>query len=172
MIFLSFSFLDRKYTFWVDLVQKFKIFILSWNSVPRLIWICEIQCWCSFFFIFDAKYPFGGNLVKKFKIVSLSWTFAPTIMFIMFWDFLMVEQIFHSPQVKRSVLISNKLVNCQFKLKGATKFYFMYYSRVVIILFSTGLYKSAFSTCSFGKTSFSSFCVLVFHVSVSLAFNF
>ena len=29
--------------------------------------------------------------------------------------------------------------------KGATKFYFMYYSRVIIILVSTGLYKSAFS---------------------------
>ena len=36
----------------------------------------------------------------------------------------------------------------------------------------TGLYKSAFSTYSFGKTRFSSFCVLVFRVSVSLAFNF
>ena len=43
---------------------------------------------------------------------------------------------------------------------------------MVIILFSTGLYKSAFSTYSFGKTRFSSFCVLVFRVSVSLAFNF
>ena len=30
------------------------------------------------------------------------------IMFITFWDFLMVEQIFLSPQVKRSVIISNK----------------------------------------------------------------
>ena len=29
-------------------------------------------------------------------------------MFIIFWDFLMVEQIFFSPQVKRSVIISNK----------------------------------------------------------------
>ena len=42
--------------------------------------------------------------------------------------------------------------------KGATKLYFMYYSRVVIILFSEGLCKSAFSTCSYGKTRFSSFC--------------
>ena len=30
-------------------------------------------------------------------------------------------------------------------LKGVTKLYLMHYSRVVIILFSTGLYKSAFS---------------------------
>ena len=56
--------------------------------------------------------------------------------------------------------------------KGATKLHFTDYSRVVIILFSTGLYKSAFSTYSFGKTRFSSFCVLVFRVSVSLGFNF
>ena len=58
------------------------------------------------------------------------------------------------------------------KVKGATKLFFMYYFRVVIILFSTGLYKSAFSTYDFGKTSFSSFYVLVFRVSVSLGFNF
>ena len=48
----------------------------------------------------------------------------------------------------------------------------MYYFRVVIILLGTGLYESAFSTYDFGKTSFSSGCVLVFRVSVSLDFNF
>ena len=46
--------------------------------------------------------------------------------------------------------------------KGATKLHFMFYFRVVIILFSTGLYKSAFSAYDFGKTNFSSFCVLAF----------
>ena len=56
--------------------------------------------------------------------------------------------------------------------KRATKLYFMYYSRVVIILFSTGLYKFAFCTYSFGKTRFLYFCVLVFRASVSLDFNF
>ena len=60
---------------------------------------------------------------------------------------------------------------CYF-LKGATKLYFMYYFRVVIVLFSTDLYKSAFSTYSFGETSFSSFRVLIFCVYVSLGFNF
>ena len=34
-----------------------------------------------------------------------------TIMFIIFWDFLMVAQIFLWPQVKRSVIISSKLVD-------------------------------------------------------------
>ena len=50
----------------------------------------------------------------------------------------------------------------------------MYYFRVVIILFSTGLYKSAFSTYGFGKTSFlfGKTIFLVFRVSVSLGFNF
>ena len=57
-------------------------------------------------------------------------------------------------------------------LKGATKLHFMHYSRVVIILFSAGLCKSAFCTYSFGKTRFSSFYVLVFHDSISLVFNF
>ena len=57
-------------------------------------------------------------------------------------------------------------------LKGTTKLYFVYYLHVVIIFFSTGLCKSAFSTYSFSRTWVSSFCVLVFCVSVSLAFNF
>ena len=38
--------------------------------------------------------------------------------------------------------------------------------------FSTGLFKSALSSYSLGKTRFLSFYVLVFRVSVSLAFNF
>ena len=50
-------------------------------------------------------------------------------------------------------------------LKGATKSYFMYYSRVVIIFFSTGLEKSVFSsTYSFGLSFcfiFSRFCFFV-----------
>ena len=44
--------------------------------------------------------------------------------------------------------------------------------RVVIILLGMDLCKSAFSTYSFGKTRFSSLCVLVFHVSISLVFGF
>ena len=40
-------------------------------------------------------------------ILSRGYMYSTT-MFIIFWDFLMVEQIFFSPQVKRSVIISNK----------------------------------------------------------------
>ena len=39
-------------------------------------------------------------------------------------------------------------------IKGAMELYFMHYSCVDIILFITGLYKSAFSTDSFGKLVF------------------
>ena len=55
--------------------------------------------------------------------------------------------------------------------KGATKLlYFMRYSRMVIILFSTDLYKSAFSNYSFGKTRFLSFCIFDFKFLVFLFF--
>ena len=65
------------------------------------------------------------------------------------------------------MLIHFSCSNHKIFFKGATKMYFMYYSRVVSTLFSAGLHKSAFSTYSFDKTRFSSF-----FVSVSLAFNF
>ena len=58
------------------------------------------------------------------------------------------------------------------KFKGTTKFYFMCYLRVVMIFFSTGLYKSSISTYFFIKTSFSFFCVLVFRISVFFALSF
>ena len=56
--------------------------------------------------------------------------------------------------------------------EGAAKLYFILYFRVVIILFSTGLYKSAFSAYDFGKTSFSSFYVLVFSCFCIFGFQF
>ena len=48
---------DRKYPFWENLVQNIKIVILSWNLIPRLIWICRIQWWCSLFY-FRPETPF------------------------------------------------------------------------------------------------------------------
>ena len=41
---------------------------------------------------------------------SISGLSEPTIMFIIFSDLFMFEQIFLSPQVKRSVIIKDKLV--------------------------------------------------------------
>ena len=60
------------------------------------------------FSLLNQKYSFRENLVPKIKIVSSGWNLVPTIMFITFWDFLKVEQIFLLPQVKRSIIISNK----------------------------------------------------------------
>ena len=36
-------FLDQKYPFWPNLVQKIKIFSVNWNLVHRLIRICKIH---------------------------------------------------------------------------------------------------------------------------------
>ena len=66
----------------------------------------------------------------------------------------------------------NKMLQRDISLKGATKYYFMHCSRVVIILFNMGLYKSAFYAYSFGKNGFLSLCVLDFQVSISLGFSF
>ena len=45
-----------------------------------------------------------------------------TIMFMIFWDFLIVEQILFSPQVKRIVIISNKLVHIRVASQVAEQF--------------------------------------------------
>ena len=99
MMMFTFSVLDRKYTFWVNLVQKIKTINFSWNLLTRLIWICRTENWdvhfSSFwlkipllgkfspkgqnsiakftFSVFNRKYPFYTNLVQKNKMVSLSW---------------------------------------------------------------------------------------------------
>ena len=63
--------------------------------------------------VLDQKYPFWTNLIQKSKIVSLNWNLVTTIIVIMFWDFLMFYQIFFSPQVKRSVIITNNYGICE-----------------------------------------------------------
>ena len=64
------------------------------------------------------------------------------------------------------------LPNQGFVFKGATKLYSIHYSRVVIILFCTGLEKSAFSAYSLGRNRFVSLCVLGISFSISLVFSF
>ena len=82
VMMFNFSAFDWKYHFRANLVQKIKIVSLNWNFVPRLIWICQIQWWCSPFFVFDRKYFFCANLVQKIKIVSLSWNWVPRLIHI------------------------------------------------------------------------------------------
>ena len=60
---VTFSVLQRKCTFWANLVQKSRIVTLSWNLVFRLIRICRIQCIFSFS-VLDQKYPFWVNFVQ------------------------------------------------------------------------------------------------------------
>ena len=62
------------------------------------------------FFGFWLEIHFLGKFGQKTKIVSLTYNLVPTIIFIIFWEFLMVEQTFLSPQVKRRAIVSNKLV--------------------------------------------------------------
>ena len=70
MIMFTFSVLDRKYSFWANLVQKSKIVSLSWNLVPRLTWICRIQWSFSFlffFFFFRPEILFLGKFGAKIQ---------------------------------------------------------------------------------------------------------
>ena len=55
--------------------KKPKLSVLSWNLVPRLIWICRIQWWCSLFFVFYRKHPYWRTKVKKGAIfVPANWS--------------------------------------------------------------------------------------------------
>ena len=72
MVF-TFSVLEQKNPFWVNLVKKIKIVSLSWNLVPRLIWISEIQWRCSVS-VSNHKYRSWANLVQKFKIICSKWS--------------------------------------------------------------------------------------------------
>ena len=63
--------------------------------------------------VLDQKYPFWTNFIQKSKIVSLNWNLVTTVIVIIFWDFLMFYQIFFSPQVKRSVIITNNYGICE-----------------------------------------------------------
>ena len=60
---------DWEYSFWANFVEKIKIVSLSWNLVPRLIWIWRTQSSCSLFIVlgkFDPKKP--RNLQFKLKL--------------------------------------------------------------------------------------------------------
>ena len=81
------------------LLNLFKAFVEKYNLLVHII---LRKTWFLFLKISEK----GGEITK--------FLFNSAIMFIIFWHFLMVEQIFLSPQVKRSMIISNKLIymNC------------------------------------------------------------
>ena len=111
-------------------------------------------------------------MVRDYCITKWKMFFAFDKLLMALWAIFLQFKIFTLIQTLWFAAVWDHITQFAYQIKGATKLYFMYYSRVVISLFSTGLYKSAFSTCSFGKTRFLSFCILGFRLSVSLAFNF
>ena len=48
------------------------------------------------------------NFLLTWSQIFVIWVLKPLIIFIIFWDFLMFYQIFFSPQVKRSAIITYK----------------------------------------------------------------
>ena len=59
MAMFIFYILDRKYSFWKNLVQKVEIASLSWNLVARLIRINKTQWCCSLFLFYTGNTCFG-----------------------------------------------------------------------------------------------------------------
>ena len=86
--------------------------------------------------------PDFNNADPMRTLLFLFWGFFPYFSIFKLWDFYLKDDIKTKTEY----------------IKGAPNLYFMYYSYVVVILFSTGLRKSVFSTYSFGK--------LVFRLSV------
>ena len=58
----------------------------------------------------DEHFRIFEILLLFTKVCSTDNFLSHTMISIIFWDFLIVEQIFRSPQVKRSVIIGIKLV--------------------------------------------------------------
>ena len=115
--------------------------------------------------MFDCKFILNLSFMKKVLLFQSSCFF-----FVFFGVFFSVVDILPSANFTESYIQNGCFWFLYFFTwvitKGATKFHFTHYLRVVIILFRTGLYKSALSTSSFGKTRFLSFCFFVFCVSV------
>ena len=142
MVTFILSVFDWKYPFRANLVQKIKMISWSWNLVARLIQICRIQWYCSFFFVFEWKYPFWANLVQKIKIFTLSWNLVARLIRICWiqwccslfsfltgsallgqiWSKLPIFTVFFVSDQKCSFLgkFGPKCQSCQFKAKFAS----------------------------------------------------
>ena len=96
-------------------------------------------------------------------ITSYSWSSKRLVIKIEEWKlknealnvFLRIFKIFRAAFFKFFSVI---LFQQQIDFKGALNMYFTHYLCAVIILLNTGLYKSAFSTCSLWKPTFLFFC--------------
>ena len=79
MVMFTLSLFDQKYPFFWNLFQKTEIVCWSLNLEPRLIRICRIQQWFSFFYFLGWNYPFWVKMIQKFKIVILGWNIVPRL---------------------------------------------------------------------------------------------
>ena len=138
MVF-TFSALGQKTPFWANLFNKIKIFSLSENLVPGLIWICGIRWWCSLS-VFDWKY-LRQIWSKKSKLsvwaeishIRLIWICRIScVHFLWFWP----EKPFFGKSGQ----------NCQFKLKFGTKINLNMQMSMMVFTFSVFE-----QICFFGK---------------------
>ena len=71
MLLFSFSVLDRKNSFWANLIQKIKISSSCLIFVPSLTRSVQNSLVAVAFSVFDWQYTTWVNLVQKIKFVSL-----------------------------------------------------------------------------------------------------
>ena len=138
----TFLVFGRKYSVLDNLVQKIKMFTLSWHLVRTLIRTCRIQWWCSVFLLLIGNTLFGANLVEKVKIVSWSWNLVARLIWICWiqwccslfsfltgsallgqiWSKLPIFTVFFVSDQKCSFLgkFGPKCQSCQFKAKFAS----------------------------------------------------
>ena len=84
MVMLTFSVLDHKYFLGANLFQKLEIVSVSWKLAPRLIGICRIQWWCSFF-LFKTGNAFLGKFGLKNQNCQFGLIFGTYTDSNMFW---------------------------------------------------------------------------------------
>ena len=65
MVMFTFSFFNRKYPFWTNLIQKIKTVSLSQNLILKLIRICRIQWRDVHLYCFLPEAPFLGKYCPK-----------------------------------------------------------------------------------------------------------
>ena len=82
------------------------------QNIPALLTGAQLNfvSYLLFISVFEVDLTFWVRLTNTFWRTSLVPELYSTIMFIIFWDFLMVQQFFFWSEVKQSMVISNKLI--------------------------------------------------------------
>ena len=77
MVMFTFFVFGRNYPFWANLIPKFKIVCVHWKLILRLIRICGMLWWCSFFPFSTGNTLLGQIWFKKIRILFLSSNLVP-----------------------------------------------------------------------------------------------